>query len=63
MNETAKPYMAYFFHMEAKGKLVPYEPIYLAANNDEEALRESARWAKRLDGLIEGETWLLIKQG
>ena len=63
MSEKTKPYMAFLCHMETRGKLVPYESIYLAANKDEEALQELARWAKRLNGLIKGETWLLIKQG
>jgi hypothetical protein len=63
MTEKTKPYMAFLCRMDAAGKLDSYEPIYLAANYDEEALQESARWAKRLDALITGETWLLIKQG
>jgi hypothetical protein len=55
--------MAFLCHLEGASKLVPYEPIYLAANDDKEALQESDRWAKRLEKLVKGETWILIKQG
>jgi hypothetical protein len=63
MNETTKPYMAFLCCMDEAGELLSQEPIYLAANDDQEALRESTRWARRLENLTEGETWLVIKQG
>jgi hypothetical protein len=56
-------YTAYLGHMEAPGKLRVYETIFLAANADDDALKEAVRWVERRVGLVKGETWLLIEQG
>jgi hypothetical protein len=60
---VAQEYTANLCHMMMSTEMVPYKQALISAANDGEAIRKATEWVTSVPEVIEGDTWLVLKQG